>query len=266
MALVSLRALEAQAQTSGARSGMLTVSAIIDGISYMRLSPDGISWEHSQWAAPGLHTPLRSPTAVALSGPAEIAIDWCPVWANGCNTCDGTCGELRDQAMGSLPLRLPVFPGPVLGVAFECRSRGVCRLVQEPRADNGYTARIEMNDGPLPGYDRYEATLRYAYDPNGLLDGGATVPVVDASGPVLPTDASVMIDATTPDGTPSAPTAPDVPGLGGGRDAGTTGGQALAARNGCACATAPGVPSSLGEASLLAMLFVSFARRRPRPR
>ena len=291
----------ARAQTPNARQGTLTVSAVIDGISYLHFSPTGIFWQHSGWAAPGLHQPLHLPTKVTLVGPAELALDWCPIWANGCDTCSGTCGELRNEAMLSRPLELPLFPGLLLGVTLECRARETCRLIEAPSAANGYAGVIEMNDSNTPGYEEYTAILHFEYCPEGCGDGGATPPLPDAAPPdaapardssPLPDTAADLAFAPpdaappVPDAAPpadAAPTPPDATSVAdailvGGRSptqATTVAADAAGAdpsiaigKTGCSCAL-PGTPargrSPLPAPTLLLLAaFLGHRRRRGR--
>ena len=142
--------------------GRLQVSALIDGRSLLHVTPTGILWEHLDFAGPGMLDGQTVPTNISATiAGVSSSIAWCPIWANGCNTCDGSCGELR-QPMRSLPLDFHAFPGSLTSFALTaCDGRSSCRLAQAPTASNGFEAIIDFNDDPPGGDANYSATLDY---------------------------------------------------------------------------------------------------------
>jgi len=138
-------------------TGSITVMALIDGRDNLHVVSTGLFWEHLSHAGPGMHGDQTLPTTVTSALTCNSS--WCPVWENGCNTCDGTCGELRQQSQ-SLTFPLTVFPGTIVSSTFSCSGRGRCTLLQSPTADNP-EAIIELDDVEPPGPSTYSVTLAY---------------------------------------------------------------------------------------------------------
>jgi hypothetical protein len=145
-------------------SGTIQVSALIDGQSLLHIIPDGIYWEHISKAGPGLHASQTLPTSVtATIAGTTTSTDWCPIWENGCNTCDGSCGELRDPMFAN-PFFLQVLPKPLQHFELSaCNGRNTCTLAQAPDASNGFDAIIDFDDVDPPGPAYYSATVSYDF-------------------------------------------------------------------------------------------------------
>ena len=151
----------------GLRSGSITVTALIDGEDVLHILPTGLYWEHVTRAGPGMHNFQTLPTTIASDTAGNVS--WCPQWANGCNTCDGSCGELRDRSTSAV-LGLDVIPGTLVSATFACSGRNACRLVQLPTSQSP-EAIIDMDDISPAGPDTYSATLSFTYVP-GPHPGG----------------------------------------------------------------------------------------------
>jgi hypothetical protein len=170
--------------TSGTacRHGVVQITSLIDGRDWLTISPDALRFEHLTWAGPGLETFRTEPTSVDTTFSAVSShIDWCPIWANGCNTCDGSCGELRVEDILSDPLPGLFFPGPITNLEFSCtgaegRWLASCGLAQLPTAANGYNAIIDFDDDAAGGPAHYTARLSfdYAIAPSASCDGGTS--------------------------------------------------------------------------------------------
>jgi hypothetical protein len=141
----------------GLYSGSITVTALIDGLDNLHVVPTGLFWEHLSHAGPGMHGYQTLPTTVTSDLTCNGS--WCPVWANGCNTCDGSCGELREKGQ-SATFSMNVFPGTIVSSSFSCSGRGSCTLLQSPTG-NDPEAIIELDDVEPPGPSTYSATLSF---------------------------------------------------------------------------------------------------------
>jgi hypothetical protein len=145
----------------GLRSGSITVTALIDGQDLLHIMPTGVYWEHVTRAGPGMHNYQTLPTDIKSDTAGDVS--WCPQWANGCNTCDGSCGELRDRSISAV-LPLNVIPGIVVSATFACDGRNTCTLLQVPTSDEP-EAVIDMDDVAPAGPSTYSATLSFTYVP-----------------------------------------------------------------------------------------------------
>jgi hypothetical protein len=114
------------------------------------------------------------------SGSVEKALDWCPIWTNGCQSCDGSCNELLlgppgtyDAPIASLPLgaaeligpSAAFFPPALSNLTFSCEGGqergGACTLLQSPVPQNGNIAIIDFDDNAPFGPSLYTATLGF---------------------------------------------------------------------------------------------------------
>jgi hypothetical protein len=145
----------------GLRSGSITVTAVIDGQDLLHILPDGLYWVHVTRAGPGMHNSQTLPTMVISDTVGNVS--WCPKWANGCNTCDGSCGELRDRSTSEV-FRLDVIPGILVSATFSCAGRGSCTLAQAPTSD-APEAIVDMDDIAPGGPSTYSATLSFIFIP-----------------------------------------------------------------------------------------------------
>ncbi|MBN2576104.1 MAG: hypothetical protein JXP73_16200, partial [Deltaproteobacteria bacterium] len=146
----------------GPRSGSITVTALIDGEDLLHILPTGLYWEHVTRAGPGMHASQTLPTTITSDTVGNVS--WCPQWANGCNTCDGSCGELRDRSISAV-FPLDVIPGILVSATLTCSGRGSCSLVQVPTSE-APEAVIDMDDVAPAGPSTYSATLSFTYVPH----------------------------------------------------------------------------------------------------
>jgi hypothetical protein len=146
----------------GLRSGSITVTALIDGQDLLHIMPTGLYWVHVTRAGPGMHASQTLPTTIISDTAGNVS--WCPQWANGCNTCDGSCGELRDPSTSAV-FPLEVVPGTLVSATLTCSGRGSCTLAQAPTREDP-EAIIDMNDVVPAGPSTYSATLSFTYVPS----------------------------------------------------------------------------------------------------
>jgi hypothetical protein len=154
------------AMDSAPSCGSITVTALIDGRDKLHIVADGLFWEHLSHAGPGMHNYQTLATIITSStGSTGSTENWCPVWGNDCNTCDGTCGELRDTGTSDL-FPMKVFPATMVSVGFTCDGRNVCTLLQSPTPAKP-EAIIDMDDIEPPGPSTYSVTLSFRCGPSG---------------------------------------------------------------------------------------------------
>ena len=137
------------------------MTALIDGRDKLHILADGLYWEHLSKAGPGVHGNQTLPTTITSD--AGNTTSWCPIWSNGCNTCDGTCGELRNiDTSATFPRK--TFPETMVGADFSCKGRNICELLQSPTPENP-EAIIDMDDISPAGPETYSATLTFMCGP-----------------------------------------------------------------------------------------------------
>ncbi|GAB5537784.1 MAG: hypothetical protein Rubg2KO_40330 [Rubricoccaceae bacterium] len=113
----------------------LVVRAEIDGRSELRLQGQSIWWHHFEFEAPGM---WGDDQPTFLNGD-----EWWPEWPLDelafCN-CSST-----KEALLAAPI---ATDGSTLSIS-NVNGRGLVRIIEQPSAGNGFTARIEFSD-PLP--------------------------------------------------------------------------------------------------------------------
>jgi hypothetical protein len=145
-------------------SGSITITALIDGRSVLVIDGNQVSWNHFDYAGPGMHNYQTLPTEVSANNASgSNSYTWCPAWENGCNTCDGSCGELR-ESMTSLPLAIePGLPPNIISAQLTpIACRYSCALWQSPAG--GGAAIIDLDDNPPGGPATYTVRLDYTYE------------------------------------------------------------------------------------------------------
>jgi hypothetical protein len=128
----------------------VSVRALIDGISQIKIQDNQLWWHHIQAAAPGRHRDLDEPTNVN-------GFDWLPVWPFNDDGRDCDCESDRldlsnagIQLTNDLELR-----------AFRVvNARDSAALIQSPSAGNGFLSIIELDD-PSSGSAWYEVVAVY---------------------------------------------------------------------------------------------------------
>ncbi len=143
----------------------MEVRAFIDGRDDLHVQGDRVWWEHGDFAGPGLLGAADQPTFLSTtttSGTSDVT--WCPVWSDGCNTCDGSCDELRAPTVSepdeTLSTSLPAEAQDVVLTRAACR--GSCTIVQQPSAEDGYELVVELDDDRICGADWYDVALTYS--------------------------------------------------------------------------------------------------------
>jgi len=126
----------------------VSIRALIDGKSQIKIQDNQLWWHHMENAAPGVFDGANEPTTVN-------GFDWVPVWpfndeGRGCD-CESDKLDLADA-------------GIQLSNDFELlelravSARDSATLLQSPSADNGFLSIIELDD-PSGGPDWYEVVL-----------------------------------------------------------------------------------------------------------
>jgi len=160
---------------------VIEVTSLIDGLDRLSIASELLWFDHLTQAGPGLESFRTESTRVDVSiGETTESVAWCPIWENDCNTCDGSCGELRAGPVRSRPLCGEYFPGSISNLTFSCtgaeeRPGASCTLTQEPSEANGQLAIVTFDDDLAGGPTYYTARLEFDYGPDasGECDGGS---------------------------------------------------------------------------------------------
>ena len=125
----------------------LRVRGFIDGKSDLFLKDGAAYWRGIQAAAPGLWN--GHDEATFLNGAV-----WQPVWPRSGENRDCNCDSQSSPAIPPLAAKVQTVHIQVL------HARDQLQIAEQPSAANGYTARVEIKDGP-GGADWYEFVLTY---------------------------------------------------------------------------------------------------------
>jgi hypothetical protein len=122
----------------------LRVRAEIDGRSELRIQGGLIWWHHFEFEAPGM---WGDDQPTYLNGEA-----WWPQWPSDENAfCN--CDSRKDELL-SPPLK---SDGSEISIQV-VRARGSVAIVEQPSAQNDFTASVELSD-PAPDRDWFEVII-----------------------------------------------------------------------------------------------------------
>ena len=132
-----------------AQAYTINIRAYIDGRDQLIIRQNTLQWQHFECIAVGRFNGIQ---ATYISTPAMTSYAWVPAWPNG----DGF--EAYSSVYSDLNPALPA--GKAMAVTLTCvQVRGAAHIVQQPRAANDYTLKVEFDDNLPPGPDWYEIQL-----------------------------------------------------------------------------------------------------------
>jgi hypothetical protein len=140
------------APTSQPAEVTVTVRALIDGRSQLRLKGFTARWQHFDWSAPGVHGGQYEPTYID-------GVAWHPNWDNSDIDPEVRIPKSMSDAFDGLNPPIPAAPMTVTLQKIRCRENA--SIVQEPTADNDFTTVVEFNDDATPGSTWYEVKVTF---------------------------------------------------------------------------------------------------------
>jgi PKD repeat protein len=158
-----------------AEASIIRVSVLIDGRSQLILRGNTAQWHHFDHAAPG-RWGRNDPTTIN-------AAQWFPAWPGFSG--EVRCGGCFSDVFGGVSPALPA--APVVITVTPVRARVPVVVLQQPSADNNYTAVVEFNDNGPFGGDTYTVDLAFTYAPPTASAGG---PYTGAEGTAVAFDGS----------------------------------------------------------------------------
>jgi hypothetical protein len=162
--------------SASAEASAIRVSALMDGRSQLILRGNTAQWHHFDHAAPGRWAGRNDPTTIN-------GTQWFPDWPgfSGEVRCGGCFSDVFSGVSPALPA------APVVVTVTGVRARVAPRVLQQPSAQNDYTAVVELDDNGPFGGDTYIVDISFTYAPPTAAIGG---PYGGAEGSTIAFDGS----------------------------------------------------------------------------
>jgi hypothetical protein len=139
----------------------INLTANVDGLSDILISPTGFQWEHYQAQAPGLQGgDFPTNITVTVGGNTALDTSWFPDWDNQTTVLAGGSPPIfsSELATDTAEPQYDIAGSENLTVL---QSRGSITMLQTPNATNGNTFDIQFNDIGTPGSADYQFDLSY---------------------------------------------------------------------------------------------------------
>ena len=130
----------------------VTVRAYIDGHDHLLLKGATARWRHFEYAAPGLMGGRNDPTLIN-------GAKWFPTWEDSDMDKEVRVQKSMSDTYGGIDPPIPAAPCTV--TLQKVIGRGTITVVQQPAADNDFTAIVDFDDNSAGGAAWYEAKLTF---------------------------------------------------------------------------------------------------------
>jgi hypothetical protein len=128
----------------------VTVRALIDGHDHLLLKGSTARWRHFEFAAPGMINERNEATTIN-------GVAWHPTWEDSDMDKEVRVAKSMSDTYDGITPPIPAVAATV--TLQKIRGRGTITVVQQPAADNDFTAIVDFDDNIAGGAAWYEVKV-----------------------------------------------------------------------------------------------------------